>query len=248
MAEIDLEALADGYRHRRVSPESVERASVAATAARLATGCTAIDVGGGRGSLAAVFAERGARSVVVDRSHGMAAVAGAVPGVQAIVGDSARLPLADSRADLVFFHLSIHYGDWTRALDEAARVCRPGGAVWIWTFGSAYLRGSFLAEWFPSVGPIDAARFPPPGSIAEYLVGCGFEGVAVGHAFERAERSAGEWREAVEAGFVSTLQMLPPGELESGLRRFVAAHPDPDEMLSYELRYESVSGFGPSLR
>jgi hypothetical protein len=66
--------------------------------------------------------------------------------------------------------------------------------------------------------------------------------IAETDARERVERTAGEWREAVEAGFVSTLQLLPPGELAAGLQRFGSAHPDLDQTIAYDLQYRSVSG------
>jgi len=248
MADIDLEALAAGYRHRRVSPASLGRAAAAADAARLAPGSVAIDVGGGRGFHAGVFAGHGAQAVVVDRSEAMASVAASVPGVVAIVGDAVRLPMADACADLVHFHLSIHYGDWRRSLDEAIRVCRPGGTVWVWTFGGDHFASSFLAKWFPSIGPIDAARFPDPEALAARFSAAGLGEVVVTDDPEKVETTAGAWREAVEAGFVSTLQMLPPGELETGLGRFSSQHPDPAEPIAYSLPFLSVSAARPSLR
>ncbi|MCJ7726972.1 MAG: class I SAM-dependent methyltransferase [Acidimicrobiia bacterium] len=248
MAEVDLEALAAGYEHRKTTPAALARAAAAADAAHLGSGSVAIDVGGGRGLHAGVFAGRGALAVVVDRSEGMSSAAASVPGVEVVVGDAADLPLADGCADLAYFHLSIHYGDWRRSLDEAIRVVRPGGALWVWTFGSDHLRSSFLADWFPSIVPIDEARFPEPGALAAHLAAAGCSAVAVSEAPEVVERTAGEWRAAVEAGFVSTLQMLPPGEVEAGLRRFGEAYPRPGEMLSYRLGYLSVSATGPSLR
>ncbi len=247
MDDIDVEALAAGYRHRRVAPESLDRAAAAAEAAHLGPGSVAIDVGGGRGSQSGVFASRGALAMVIDRSETMAAAAASVPGVTAVVGDAGALPLADGCADLVFFHLSIHYGDWVRSLDEAIRVCREGGTVWVWTLGWEHLRASFLARWFPSVAPIDEGRFPDPARLAAHLAEAGFVDIGETDGSERVERTAGEWREAVEAGFVSTLQLLPPGELEAGLRCFSRAHPDPGETISYDLRYRSVAGRRRSL-
>ena len=248
MADIDLEALAAGYAHRVATPESLARAAAASDAARLGPGSVALDIGGGRGRHAGVFAERGALAIVIDRSRGMASAAAEVPGVEVVVGDAAGLPLADGSADLAYFHLSIHYGDWRQTLDEAVRVVKPGGMVWVWTFGIEHLRSSFLAQWFPSIVPIDEARFPAPESVAAHLEAAGCSGIALAEAPEVVERTAGEWRAAVVAGFVSTLQMLPPGEVEAGLARFTEAHPRPEEMVSYRLGYVSVCATTPSLR
>lgn len=248
MADIDLEALAAGYAHRVTTPDSLARAAAAADAAGLGPRSVALDIGGGRGFHAGVFAGRGATAVVIDRSRGMASAAAEVPGVDVVVGDAADLPLADGSADLAYFHLSIHYGDWRKSLEEAVRVVRPGGTVWVWTFGAEHLRSSFLAHWFPSMVPIDEARFPAPDSVAAHLEEAGCTGIALSEAPEVVQRTAGEWRAAVVAGFVSTLQMLTPGDVEAGLARFTEAYPRPEEMVSYRLGYVSVSATTPSLR
>jgi len=246
MADIDLEALAAGYQHRTASPESAERAGDAADAADLGPGSVTIDVGGGRGAHSGVFAGRGGLAIVIDRSTAMVDLANSVPGVSAVVGEASRLPVGNGCADLVYFHLSIHYRDWRGLLDEAMRVCRPGGMVWVWTFDKAQVRSSFLARWFPSVAPIDEARFPEPEAIAARLSESGYGDVSLTESGETVTRTAGNWRAAVEAGFVSTLQMLPPGELADGLERFTAEHPDPSEKIVYHLAYRSVSGSRPS--
>jgi len=248
MDEVDLEALAAAYDHRPPTAGSLLRAAAAAGAAGLGPGSTAVDVGGGRGWHAARFAAMGARALVVDRSEAMAAAASQHPGVLAVVGDAESLPVADGTADLVYHHLSIHYSDWRSSMREAARVCRPGGMVWVWTLRSEHHRTSFLARWFPSVGDIDEGRFPDPGGLAAHLAGSGWEQVRARDAAEEVERTAGEWRAAAAGGFVSTLQMLPAGEMEEGLRRFDAAHPDPAEVLRYSLLFCAVSARRPSLR
>jgi SAM-dependent methyltransferase len=246
MAEIDFEHLAAGYRHRPTSAAGRERAGMAAAAAGLGSGDLAVDVGGGRGAHAAVFATSGARALVVDRSPAMARCARAA-GVAAVVGDGRRLPLRDGSCRLAYWHVALHYGGWREMLDEGIRVAAPGGAVWSWTFTREHFDASFLAHWFPSVGPIDSARFPDPDDLAAHLGERGLTGVARVERDEVVERTAGSWLAAVEGGFVSTLQVLPPGELESGLAEFRGRHPDPAEILSYRLAYVAVWGRVPSL-
>lgn len=248
MDEVDLEALAAGYRHRPPTPASLRRAAAAAGAARLGPGTVAVDVGGGTGHHAAVFAARGAVALVVDRSDGMVRSAAAQPGVSAVRGDAAALPVAGAVCGLVYFHLSLHYGDWRAALDEAVRVARPGGRVWVWTLGEEHHRESYPSLWFPSLRAIDERRFPPIEEIAAHLARAGCAPVETGAAVEWRIWQAGEWRRAVEAGYISTLQLLPLGEREEGLARFSAAHPDPGEPITYALRFRSVSGVRASLR
>lgn len=243
--EVDLERLADAYRYR-VEEVSAQRAAMAADAARLRPRTVAIDVGGGAGSHAAVFAGRGAAVLVVDRSVDMARAA-RLAGIPAVVGDGAALPLADTQADLVYFHLSIHHGPVERWIAEAARVVRPGGTVWVWTLATEHHRSSFLARWFPSVASIDEQRFPDPDALAAVMMRAGLAGAEQSRHVERVTRTAGSWMAAVRAGFVSTLHLIGEDEIAAGLAAFAAAHPDPEERVHYDIRFRRVSAMRPSL-
>ena len=202
-------------------------------------GSHVLDVGGGPGNHAAVWAEAGMRAIVVDPSLEMLAVAAGLPGVDAVAGVSQEMPFRDAVFELVVFHLSIHYGDWRMALDEALRVVRPGGCCLVWTHGPAHVESSMLTRWFPTVGDIDARRFPDPEEVAGYLAE---HGAIVTHdtEVEQVVRRAGDWERAVRAGFVSTLQLVPASELERGLNDFRAAHPDPDEPVAYRLGFDRI--------
>lgn len=236
---VDIEDLAAGYSHRPTSDAGRARARRAGSSLGLRPGDIAIDIGGGRGQHAGVWAEAGARALVIDPARGMTDEATAVPGVAAIRGEAQHLPLRDNSARLAYFHLSIHYGDWREALDEALRVLEPGGELWIWTMGEKHHRDSFLAKWFPSVGDIDAARFPAPAAIAAYLrARC--NQVESGQEVEIKRQRAGDWRTAVVARFVSTLQLVPPDEFARGLATFDAAHPSPTEAIGYVLTFDWI--------
>jgi SAM-dependent methyltransferase len=244
MVEIDLDRLAAGYAHRRAGEGARRRAAGTAAAAGLGPGAVAVDVGGGRGDHAAVLAATGALTVVVDRSPAMARAC-RERGLPAVVGDGRHLPLAEGTADLVYFHLSLHYGGWEAMLGEAARVLRPGGLVAAWTFSREHFRHSLLARWFPSIAPIDEARFPDPDLLCARLWALRLEGVNQVAETETVTRRAGDWEAAVRAGFISTLQLLDPAEIEAGLAGFHEEHPDPDEVLHYRLWYRGVSGKKP---
>ena len=165
----------------------------------------------------------------------MVAAAANHSGVSAIRGAAQRIPLGDHTMDVVYFHLSIHYGDWHRALDEARRVVNPGGAVWIWTLGPDHHESSFLRRWFPRIESLDRARFPDPEAMARYLRR--WATVEVGSEIEAKTRPAGEWAAAVRAGFVSTLQLLTPDETAAGMQAFTEAYPDPAAPIEYALRW-----------
>ncbi|MBI5157550.1 MAG: class I SAM-dependent methyltransferase [Acidimicrobiia bacterium] len=242
---VDLGRLAAAYGHR-VEEDAAVRAAAAAAAARLHRGSLAIDVGGGTGAHAAVFAASGSRVLVVDRSTAMA-LAARRTGTLAVVGDGAGLPVGDACADLVYFHLSIHHGPPDLWISEGARVARPGGLVWVWTLAPAHHRTSFLARWFPSVAPLDEARFPDPDVLARAMLASGLVDAMQSDHVEHVTRSAGSWVEAVRAGFVSTLHLVAADEIEAGLAAFAAAHPDPTEPVAYTIAFRRVSATRPSL-
>lgn len=236
MAEVDLAALAQGYRHRPPSPASLERAR--ATGSELRTGSTILDVGGGPGHHAAVWADQGHWPIILDPDAGMTRPA-REREIAVVLGVSQALPFGEEAFDLAWFHLSIHYGAWRIAVDEAQRVTRRGGRIEIWTLAADHHDASLLARWFPSIAAIDAARFPD-GAELEYLLAEKGSSVERTHAVEQRTRTAGEWAEAVEAGFVSTLQLLDDEERVAGLAAFRRAHPDPSVEITYELRLDRV--------
>ncbi len=196
-------------------------------------------MGGGRGDHAAVWARRGLFAVVLDPAAGMLQAAARRAGVRAVGGSAQALPFRSGSFHLVYFHLSIHYGDWRLALEEAVRVLVPGGRVEVWTLGPEHHARSHLARWFPSVAEIDRRRFPGPGALASHLETLGCR-VGVASRPEAVWRRAGDWVAAVRAGFVSTLQLLAAEEIEAGLRRFRREHPRDDEVVTYELGYVRV--------
>lgn len=233
---VDLGSLAAAYRHRPPSDESLGRAR--RVGSELPGGSLILDVGGGPGHHAAVWASQGHVPVIVDPVVAVTGPAreGAVPIVR---GVSQALPFHTGTFDLVWFHLSLHYGDWTRAIDEALRVARPIGRIEVWTLADDHHEGSMLARWFPSVPGLDADRFPPVAAIEHHLVTKRYR-VFRSHHVEARRMAAGRWIEAVSAGFVSTLQLVGDDELATGLAAFAAAHPDPGEEVEYELRLERL--------
>lgn len=237
IAEVDLARLADGYRFRPASETSTERARHAG--AGLSAGSTILDVGGGPGHHAAVWAAQGHHPIVLDPAEEMTLPA-ADRGLPVVLGVSQALPFRRDVFDLVWFHLSLHYGDWRPALDEAIRVCRAGGRVEIWTLSADHHAGSLLARWFPSVPRIDLARFPDGGDVERYLDDRA-TAVTRSRVVEQKTRPAREWLAAAEAGFVSTLQLIDADELKAGLAGFRLAYPDPTTEVPYELRLDRIT-------
>lgn len=90
------------------------------------------DIGCGDGRFLAHLAEHGhhGRLVGLDISTAMVTVAGAVPGVEGVVGDAEALPFADDEFDIVTArHMLYHVPDPNQALRELRRITRGGGRV-----------------------------------------------------------------------------------------------------------------------
>jgi len=64
----------------------------------------------------------------------------------------------------------------------------------------------------------------------------------VSHPIEVVVRPARDWLRAVEAGYISTLQLLPADERSAGIAAIREAHPDPGADISYQLRFTRIVG------
>jgi hypothetical protein len=230
MAEIDLDRLAGAYELRPMSDAARARAAVSAH------GCSGwlLDIGGGLGRHAALWRGHDQRPVVVDPSVAMLRSASERSNLAVVQARSQSLPFVDDFAALAHFHLSIHYGDWRKAIDEALRVVASEGRVEIWTIAPEAIERSSLGQWFPKVVEIDTQRFPDPESMAQHFRARGYT-VDVSRTDEPIQRRVGDWVDAVRGRFVSTLQFLDDDEIDAGLARFAAQHGDPNAVYRYEL-------------
>ena len=111
--------------------------AVTAAAVTAAPGNVVLDVAGGTGARAAVFAGQGARAVVADLSYRMIEVGTRrvrMP-VEWVVADALHLPLPDASVDAVTIAFGLRNLSDTRAgLVEFRRVVRPGGQLAVLEF------------------------------------------------------------------------------------------------------------------
>ncbi len=182
---------------------------------------------------------------MVDPSRAMVAQAHSRQGVKAVAGVAQALPFHAGVFRLVYFHLSIHYGDWRASVAEARRVAAPGGTVFIWTMSRAHHLNSIYAEWFPQAISFDLERFPEPQDLADHMERSGLVHVSHGVAYEEKRRRVGDFVVKVRDRFISSLHALSDAELEAGLQRFGAEHPDPDETITSVLRFDWLGGHVP---
>ncbi len=218
----------------------LERARLSAERAGLGAGEWAVDLGGGYGVHAETWVPLGLRPLVVEPERSMLTHAAQRPGVTVVGGRGERLPLRDRTIGLLYAHLSIHYCDWRRALDEALRVLRAGGSLSVWTLGPRHHVSSFLSRWFPGIAEDDARRFPDPMLLAGHLADRGAREVEIVPVDAEIRRRASAYAAAMRARFVSSLQLIGDAELADGVAAFLAEHPEDDEVVTYTLRYDWV--------
>ncbi|MGX1567601.1 class I SAM-dependent methyltransferase [Streptomyces sp. NPDC055506] len=96
-------------------------------------GSRVADIGAGTGIATALLNARGADVIAVEPGDGMAAqFRRTLPAIPIIRGTGDDLPLATASLDFVTYAQAWHWTDPARAVPEALRVLRPGGALALW--------------------------------------------------------------------------------------------------------------------
>jgi ubiquinone/menaquinone biosynthesis methyltransferase len=166
----------------------------------------ALDLAAGTGDIAFAIAARGAKTVAVDITHRMLQLAAGKLGdfaaparVDFITADMTSLPLGAATFDLVTTGYGLrNVPDLDAAIDEIARVLRPGGRLLSLDFnrpGQPIVRAAYLA-YLTIVGsllgwllhrdpdtyryiPESIERYPGAAAVADRLAARGFDDVTV---------------------------------------------------------------------
>lgn len=192
-----------------------------------------VDIGCGAGTQALLWAELGHRVRGLDVNEPLIAVAQRRAGerrlpVQFDLGTATALPYQDRCADVVLLpELLEHVADWQRCLDEAARLVRPGGLLYLSTTNwLCPLQQEFelpLYSWYPpplkrryqrlavTTRPelVNYAKYPAVHwfsyyRLARYLRARGFE------TLDRFDMLARQPLPPAKRALVSALRALPP--------------------------------------
>jgi len=180
-----------------------------AALANVRPGERALDLAAGTGDIAFAIAARGATTVGLDITHRMLQLAHLRQGyggqaarphyVEFITGDMASLPFRSASFDLVTTGYGLrNVPDLNTAIDEIARVLKPGGRLLSLDFNrpeNAIVRAAYLA-YLTAVGstlgwvlhrdpdtyryiPASIRRYPGARGVADLLAAGGFDHVTV---------------------------------------------------------------------
>jgi SAM-dependent methyltransferase len=180
-----------------------------------------LDAGCGTGRLAADLADSGlARVWGVDASPEMLAVARAKTRRAGFKeGRLEALPFRDGWFDAAVAWLVIHLVDRPAAFAELRRVLRPGGRLAVVTFDPAHFSGFWLKRFFPSLEPIDRARFPDAGTLLGELREAGFAGTRLLRLGQDASLDREAALRRIRGRHISTFDLLDEDEIASGTLR-----------------------------
>ena len=103
-------------------------------AARPGAGTLAADLGAGTGFMTEGLLRRGVKVIAVDQSQAMLDVLArklsGFDGLECRLGGAERLPIEDGLVDSVFANMYVHHvEDPAGAIEEMARILRPGGVL-----------------------------------------------------------------------------------------------------------------------
>lgn len=172
------DTVAGDYRDRiggELAHKPLDRALLTALVEQLDQGAPIADLGCGPGHVTQWLADRGVRSVGVDLSPAMVAIARHEhPGAEFREGDLRHLPAADAEfGAAVALYSVIHLppSELRSAFDEMRRVLRPAGMLLL-----AFHLGSGVrhqAEWWGHEVDVDF-HFFPSGTVVDAVRDAGF--------------------------------------------------------------------------
>jgi len=200
-----------------------------------------LDVGCGTGRVAAALAETYACKVWgVDPSAEMIEVArtNVPPTVGLKQGSAEALPFRDGWFERLVMRTVVHLLDRQRALAEFHRVLARGGRLAVATFRPSHYRQIWLAAYFPSIEPIDLARFPAPHVLERELEEAGFRDVRCVELDQNASISRDDALAKIRGRHISTFDLIPAAELAEGEAR---AERELPERVDYRLEWAIVS-------
>jgi ubiquinone/menaquinone biosynthesis C-methylase UbiE len=190
-------------------------------------GTRLLDIGSGRGAIAAAAAARGCAVTAVDAAPRMVSLlAAAHPGIDVRLMDVHRLDLPDSSYDLATGGFVIHIvNERSRVLAGLRRVLRPGATVALTTPGPCEDHGRWDA-WNSLCGEFASRIARPEGDleVAPYLRAAGFADIRTVHLEVHLPVTDPQtcWDFHMSHGFASLVEALGEADAAEFQRRALA--------------------------
>ncbi len=135
-------------------------------------------------------------------------------------GDAQHLPFAASSADFVYAVMMIqHVPNLVQMIEECARVAAGGVCAFV-TIGHDAIKSHPMTRYFPSFADADLERFPSEPHVMDLMCDTGFTDVSAVPVRKQPIPVDAAYLERVRNKFISTFEILPPGEFETGLAAF----------------------------
>lgn len=232
--DYDTEQYQD-YACGRVLNEAQTETWISAFAAQLPDRrpLAGLDVGSGTGRYTPALAQAFGPVIGVEPSARMREVAEEQfqhPDVRYLAGSAEDIPVPSGSADYALMYLSwAHVQDKPRAVQELARVLRPGGRLLLRSQFSDHMPDLWWLKRFPRSAEVHALPFQPLHEVIAMFTSAGWRVVSFGTVTEPSPGTRGEMLERLRLRTFSVFASFTPDELETGFRGLeqdVAADPD----------------------
>lgn len=180
-----------------------------------------VDLGCGTGRFTNGLANRFGRTVGIDPSRSMLAVArqnSTSPAVSFRRGSAEAMPLEATSASLVFLSMVYHHlSEPTRAIEEIARVLCSGGFVAIRTATREDVLENPLFDFFPAAREQELKRMPERGTLRRDVASHGLEVVRCARVRQLFAESHTEYFRKISMKSLSVFHLIPEADFLSGL-------------------------------
>ena len=232
---VNYDQIAAGYDQRFASHEPQGRGEALLRLAETLKADRVLEVGCGTGHWLEELHSLAPELYGLDPSMGMLSQAqGRRAPIELVRGYARRLPFESDFFDLAFCVNAIHhFADSQAFVGEAYRVLQDGGALAVVGSGPQGCKNSWYGyQYFEGTYETDLTRFPTWGTVSEWMVEEGFDGIELREVEQIEEFKHG--REVLEDPFLrknscSQLALLSDEAYEAGLRQVEAVLAEAEE-------------------